>query len=228
VREGLGAGAPSGDCVDCHQCVTVCPTGIDIRNGVQLECVNCTACIDACDDVMRRVGRPTGLIRLTSHAAVTEDTGYRDTRYPRYGWLTGRVKAYATVWLVLISVVTYLIASRASLDVVVLRQPGTLFATLPDGSLANFYNVQVFNRTRAAVPFEIVAVAPEGAQVSPLGLLDGVAAHALLEGRLMVTVPVAEVADGGVPVRLAVRANGRVIQEISSSFIGRPAAHAGD
>ena len=60
----------AGDCVDCHRCVTVCPTGIDIRNGIQLECVNCAACIDACDAVMTRVGRPTGLIRLTSAEAV--------------------------------------------------------------------------------------------------------------------------------------------------------------
>ena len=69
-RRGSPQAPPRGDCIDCHQCVTVCPTGIDIRNGVQLECVNCTACMDACDDVMRRVQKPEGLIRLTSHEAV--------------------------------------------------------------------------------------------------------------------------------------------------------------
>jgi cytochrome c oxidase accessory protein FixG len=60
-------GKPQGDCVDCKRCVTVCPTGIDIRNGLQMECVACTACIDACDDVMTRLKKPRGLIRYESH-----------------------------------------------------------------------------------------------------------------------------------------------------------------
>ena len=218
VRDARSTETHGGDCVDCHQCVTVCPTGIDIRNGVQLECVNCTACIDACDEVMRRVKRPTGLIRLTSHAAVVDG---------KLHWLTGRVKAYATVWLLLVSVVTVLIASRSSLDVVVLRQPGTLFATLPDGRLANFYNVQVFNRTGQHVPFEIVALEPAGAAVSPIGLLEGVDPHALLEGRLLLSLPEAGMA-GTTQVRLGVRANGQIIQDIASSFVGRPASRGMD
>jgi cytochrome c oxidase accessory protein FixG len=218
TREAGAPGSPRGDCVDCHQCVTVCPTGIDIRNGVQLECVNCTACMDACDDVMQRVGRPTGLIRLTSHEAVADG---------RLRWLTARVKAYATVWIVLIGVVTWIIASRASLDVVVLRQPGTLFAELPDGSFANFYNVQIFNRTRRDVPFEIVPVEPAGLTVAPLGPMGEVAAHGLLESRLLLTVPAGAVPAGSVAVRLEVRAGGEVVQQIRSALVGRPAGRAG-
>ncbi|MEZ6088643.1 MAG: 4Fe-4S dicluster domain-containing protein [Pirellulaceae bacterium] len=60
----------AGDCVDCNQCVVVCPTGIDIRKGLQMECINCTQCIDACDDVMDRVGKPRGLIRYSSQDAI--------------------------------------------------------------------------------------------------------------------------------------------------------------
>ncbi len=74
-----GAHETTGDCIDCHQCVTVCPTGIDIRDGIQLECVNCTACIDACNGVMARVGRPLGLIRLTSHNAIATAGAGRTT-----------------------------------------------------------------------------------------------------------------------------------------------------
>jgi cytochrome c oxidase accessory protein FixG len=208
---------PRGDCVDCHQCVTVCPTGIDIRNGVQLECVNCTACIDACDDVMDRVGRPRGLIRLTSHEAVS--TGQTH-------WFTGRVQAYAAVWIGLLGVVGYLVLTRPALDVTVLRQPGTMFATLPSGDVANFYNVQVFNRTREDVPFEVAAVEPAGAVVMPIGDLSRVAPHALLEGRLLVTLPRASARVDGVPVRLVVSRAGRIVQEIETSFVGPPQATA--
>jgi cytochrome c oxidase accessory protein FixG len=194
------AAAPDvrGDCVDCHQCVTVCPTGIDIRNGVQLECVNCTACMDACDDVMTRVGRPTGLIRLTSHEAVAD---------------------YAAIWIVLATTVTVLVARRPALDVVVLRQPGTLFATLPDGRIGNFYNVQVFNRTGDGIPFEIVAAEPRTASLTPLGLPGHVGPHALNEGRLLVAVPTSEVTPGA-PMRFDVVVAGAVVQHIATSFVG--------
>ena len=206
------AAAPDvrGDCVDCHQCVTVCPTGIDIRNGVQLECVNCTACMDACDDVMTRVGRPTGLIRLTSHEAVADG---------RLRWLTPRVVAYAAIWLVLVTTVTVLVAARPALDVVVLRQPGTLFARLPDGRIGNFYNVQVFNRTGDGIPFEIVAAEPRTASLTPLGLPGHVDPHALNEGRLLVAVPTSDVTPGA-PMRFDVVVAGAVVQHIATSFVG--------
>lgn len=210
-----GATQKTGDCVDCFQCVTVCPTGIDIRNGVQLECVNCTACIDACDSVMRRVNRPTGLIRLTSHEAVVEG---------RLRWLTPRSLAYAAVWLVLVAGVTTVVATRSDLDVTTLRQPGTLYAALPGERVGNFYNVQVFNRTGDTQPFEVRVVNPAGATVTPLGLDFEVGPHALLEGRMLVAVPTSVLAGRqSVPVKLEVMAGGRVVQELDSAFVGPPA-----
>jgi hypothetical protein len=181
---------------------------------VQLECVNCTACIDACDAVMRRVDRPTGLIRMTSHEAVTEG---------RLRWLTPRSGAYAVVWIALISTVTWIVASRAPLEVTTLRQPGTLFASLDAGRVGNFYNVQVFNRTNDRLPFEIRVVEPAGATVTPLGLDFEVGPHALLEGRMLVAVPGTELGTRqSVPVRFEVRAGGTVIQELSSAFVAPP------
>ena len=211
-----GDAARRGDCIDCHQCVTVCPTGIDIRNGVQLECVNCTACIDACDDVMERVSRPTGLIRLTSHEAVADG---------RLRWLTVRSGAYAVVWLFLVGAVTWIVASRPPIEVTTLRQPGTLFAALDAGRTGNFYNVEVFNRTGRAMPFDLRVVEPAGATVTPLGLEFAVGPHAMLEGRMLVAVPQAEL-DGrqSVPLRLEVWAGGEVIQTLSSAFVGPPGA----
>jgi cytochrome c oxidase accessory protein FixG len=210
----------AGDCVDCARCVTVCPTGIDIRNGIQLECVNCTACMDACDDVMTRVNRPRGLIRLTSHDAMVQR---------RAPWLTTRVVAYGVVWLALVAVVATLIARRDDLDVLILRQAGTLHVTLPDGAVGNFYTVQVFNRTRADVPFTITAIAPAGATVTPLGLAGRVGPHALGEGRLLVAVPAARLTGPATIVRFAIDDAGEPTRHVDSSFIGpgvRPPAQA--
>jgi cytochrome c oxidase accessory protein FixG len=211
IRSQNVDGPARGDCIDCGQCVTVCPTGIDIRHGIQLECVNCTACIDACDDVMRRLKRPTGLIRLTSDEAVR--TGHAS-------WLTARVKAYATVWLVLVSTLATLLALRRDVDVLILRQPGTLFAALDDGAIANFYNVQVLNRTSRLEPLDYRVLTPAGATVTPLGSSSEVAPRSLLETRLLVKVPGSSLAGAATPVRFEVRAGGRVVGVIDSSFLG--------
>jgi len=200
-----------GDCVDCHQCVTVCPTGIDIRHGVQLECVNCTACMDACDDVMQRLDRPRGLIRLTSEDAITAGT----TR-----WMTGRIKAYGTLWLVLISIVSTLLFERPDIDVLVLRQPGTLFTTMTEGEVANFYSVQAFNRTATARTFHLEVVEPRGATITLLGKQDQVAPYSLSESRMLVHVPASALSGTTTPIKIVVRADGVLAQKISTSFVG--------
>jgi cytochrome c oxidase accessory protein FixG len=211
------AQASQGDCVDCGQCVTVCPTGIDIRNGIQLECVNCTACIDACNDVMQRLGRPPGLIRLTSHAALAAG---------RLTWLTPRVIAYGAVWLLLVASAVVLIVRRPAVDALVLRQAGTLFTTTPGGDVVNFYTVQVFNRTAAAQRFELVALAPKGARVTPLGPLANVGPHALLDTRLLVAAPRASLTGVSTPVHFELRVAGARPQRIDSSLVG-PAGERG-
>jgi cytochrome c oxidase accessory protein FixG len=210
-RLSHAAAAPAGDCVDCARCVTVCPTGIDIRNGIQLECVDCTACMDACDDVMRRLHRPSGLIRLTSHERLQPG---------RRPWWSGRLAAYTAAWLLLVAAVVTLLVRREALDVLILRQAGTLHATLSDGTIANFYTVQVFNRTGERLPFEIRAVAPAGATVTRLGLASEAQPHALLEGRLLVAVPSGTLTATATPVRFDVRVDGRDVRHIDSSFIG--------
>lgn len=210
-HDSQAAAHAAGDCVDCGQCVTVCPTGIDIRNGIQLECVNCAACIDACDDVMRRVKRPTGLIRITSHEAV---------RTGRTQWLTGRVKAYATIWLVLVVSVGTLLARRTDIDVIILRQPGTMFTTLDNGAVANFYNLQVINRTSRPYALEYRMLSPTGATVTALGANDRVEPYGLVESRIMLQVPRASLTGANTPVVMEIRADGVLVQTASSSLVG--------
>ena len=221
VINRAGAGSkPRGDCIDCHQCVTVCPTGIDIRNGVQLECVNCTACIDACDGVMARIGRKPGLIRFTSHSALAEGHQSGASFWRRHRGLSGRAVAYGGVWLVLVAVVSGLLAVRRDLDVLILRQPGTLYTTVSGGDVANFYNVQAFNRTGHPTAFSIEVTEPRGASVTPLGRVGDVEPFGLADGRLLLRIPRSSLAGASTPVRFSIRTGNRVVQTIESSFVG--------
>lgn len=127
-----------GDCIDCHQCVKVCPTGIDIRNGTQLECVNCTACIDACNHMMDAVGLPPNLIRYASEAGI--ETG-KPVRF------TTRLKAYSVVMILLLGMEVFLLASRSDVGVNILRTPGQLFQEQSSNRLSNLYNYKLLNKT---------------------------------------------------------------------------------
>lgn len=199
-----------GDCVDCHQCVTVCPTGIDIRNGIQLECVNCTACMDACDEVMERVGLSTGLIRYTSLNAISRG---------RSSWFTTRVKAYGAIWLVLLSVVVTLFALRSDLDVIILRQEGTTWVEMDD-RIGNFYRIQVINKGPVDLPITLQVVHPATAGIQLIELPTEVASQQIMKGRFLLSLPVHEVLPADNTVTINIISEGAVIKTITTSFVG--------
>ena len=142
-----------GDCIDCHQCVHVCPTGIDIRNGTQLECVNCTACIDACDDIMDKVGYKRGLIRFDSEAGISEGKSWR---------LTPRTWSYTAVLLVLIGVFSFLLISRNEVEASLLRTPGMLYQMQGDSAISNLFNLKVINKSNRDLHFELAPMNFQG------------------------------------------------------------------
>lgn len=127
-----------GDCIDCAQCVKVCPTGIDIRNGTQLECVNCTACIDACNHMMQAVGLPQDLIRYASENNISNGKKFR---------FTWRMKAYSAVMCVLIGILVFLLATRTDVGVILSRTPGQLYQAQPNHTMSNLYNYKFLNKT---------------------------------------------------------------------------------
>ena len=126
-----------GDCIDCKQCVNVCPTGIDIRNGTQLECINCTACIDECDTIMESVNLPKGLIRYASEDEIEKNTKFQ---------FSTRMKGYSTVLVVLIGILIGLLFLRTDVEAVILRLPGQLYQHKGE-NISNIYTFKIINKT---------------------------------------------------------------------------------
>ncbi len=133
----------TGDCIDCFQCVKVCPTGIDIRNGTQMECVGCTACIDACNKMMVAIHKPEGLIRYAS------ETGIQEGKKLRY---TGRMKFYTVLLILLSGILTLLLLSRKDIDGTIVRTKGMVYQERGTDSLSNLFNISVINKTIKNIP----------------------------------------------------------------------------
>ncbi len=149
-KEGIG------DCVDCNRCVAVCPTGIDIRRGLQLECIHCAQCIDACDDVMQKLGRPIGLVRYSSQDAL-------EGRKSR--WLRPRTVIYPTLIIVAVSLFAYILSTKFSFDARLLRSPGAPFVAVNEDGIAAIQNnmrLRLVNRSQQAQNYSIEIKEPSG------------------------------------------------------------------
>ncbi|MBR0673471.1 cytochrome c oxidase accessory protein CcoG [Neoroseomonas soli] len=231
-----------GDCVDCYACVHVCPTGIDIRDGQQLECIGCGLCVDACDNVMAKLGRPKGLIAFetlknlaASEAAAAgmapgperQKAGMAARDVPRF--LRPRTMMYAgaigTVTLVMLG--AFLL--RSTLDVTVLRDRAPLFVRLSDGSIRNGYTIKIVNKRREETPLLLALRAPEGfrvvvqdadadAQGRPLltRRADGITQY-----RVLLTAPNGARLPESTPITFRLlEPDGREVASQSSSFVG--------
>lgn len=129
----------AGDCINCGQCIAVCPTGIDIKNGSQLECTNCTACIDECNSVMKKIKKPKNLIRFDSYNAVI--TGKKSIG-------NARSYAYSAVLLILVSLLIIIVSQRTPVDATMLRVPGTIYQVVDSGVISNMYTLKIINKTQ--------------------------------------------------------------------------------
>lgn len=200
-----------GDCIDCKLCVQVCPTGIDIRNGTQLECVNCTACMDACDEVMEKIDRPKELIRYDSYNGIV--TGRRKI-------LTPRAIAYSIVLVLLVSLEVFLFTNRSDIDTLLLRTPGMLYQEVDENTISNLYNYHLTNKTGKDLPVSFLLVNSNGKIRLVGNESPEVPANGEAEGALFIDMPKVELNGNKTAIRIQVLADSTVIDEVKTNFFG--------
>lgn len=201
-----------GDCIDCRLCVQVCPTGIDIRNGTQLECVNCTACMDACDDVMEKIDRPKGLIRLDSIEGITK--GERNL-------LNTRTIAYSLVLIILIAVEVLLFTMRSDVDVLFLRTGGLLAQENTDGTVSNLYNYQLINKTSKSLSLEFKMLDPDTGNFEIIGgKKPEVDKNSNIKGTVFIKLPANSLKSGKNNIVIGVYEDGKLIRKVKTTFFG--------
>ncbi|PQA97439.1 cytochrome c oxidase accessory protein FixG [Chryseobacterium piscicola] len=201
-----------GDCIDCGQCVVVCPTGIDIRNGQQLECINCTACIDACDEVMTKVGLPTGLVRYATETEI--ETGKKTG-------ITSRM-LITTIFLgLLIGFLGYLLNDRGSMEAKFIKPAGSTFF-FRDGKIVNNFTYTFLNKTNEKKVVSIQVLYPKNAEVisssSSKIILKG---DEILKGSISISFPEKDVEFSKKNITIAViNDKGEILDTYETTFEG--------
>jgi cytochrome c oxidase accessory protein FixG len=201
----------SGDCIDCHQCVNVCPTGIDIRNGTQLECINCTACIDVCNEIMDKTHKPHGLIRYTSENAIKNKIKFK---------ITSRIIGYAIILILLLGTLITLLAVRSDISTTILRAPGMLYQKTDETHLSNLYNIQLVNKTYQNIPIEVKVIEPVG-QIKWVGNgILNLKEESVAESFFFLVISKSEITKTKTKVKFEIYSNGKKIDVTETSFLG--------
>lgn len=171
-------GLPAGDCVDCGQCVAVCPTGVDIRKGLQIDCIQCGLCIDACDAVMAKIDRPTRLIAYDTDLNVRR----RQRGEPiSFKLVRGRTVLYAAIMLAVGGVMLFALATRDLSGISVIHDRNPLFVALSDGSIRNAYTVRVLNKTLETRRYALTLEGLDGAELDVVGATEGDGGRRIIE-----------------------------------------------
>lgn len=198
AAEARSRGAPAGDCVDCAQCVAVCPMGIDIRQGPNIACINCGLCVDACDAVMTKIGRPRGLIDYVSWTNIEKgrngEAGSVRLLRPKTIWL-------AAVCLVLAGSMGVVFATRSAGSISVEHDRNPRFVALSDGSFRNAYGLKILNRSAAPQTFSLRVSGSESARLDIIGAQAGGTIAVPGDGSAMVRVTLTALPDRAGPVQ---------------------------
>ena len=210
-KRGEPRGAKNtGDCIDCGQCISVCPTGIDIRNGTQLECINCTACIDQCNSVMKSTGKDPGLIRYDSEIGIKE--GHSTI------WNT-RNKAYSVVLIILFSFFIYTLLSRPVIETTVLRTPGLLFQENTNNTISNVYNIKIVNKTHHEMPLEMRLLSHNG-EIKMAGSKMDIKDQSMFESTFILFIPKEQLKSDKTEVEFGIYSNNELIETYKTTFVG--------
>lgn len=199
-----------GDCIDCNQCVKVCPTGIDIRNGTQLECVSCTACIDACNNIMDKVGSPQGLIRYASENGIANKQKLR---------ITSRIVAYSAVLIALLGVFVILLATRKDVDTTILRTPGMLFQEQDNNMISNLYNIRLINKTHKGMPVTLKLESGNGT-IRMVGKNIIVEKESKAATEFFIFLPKEEIKSRKTELKIGVYSGDRKLETVKTTFLG--------
>ncbi|HQX59721.1 MAG TPA: FixG Ig-like domain-containing protein, partial [Burkholderiaceae bacterium] len=196
-----------GDCIDCTLCVQVCPTGIDIRNGLQNECIACAACIDVCDDVMDKMGYPSGLIRYSSGNGI--DKGWSPAQILRRVWRP-RVLIYGGLLFAASAAFVISLSMRQGFTVDIIKDRGTLARQIANGYVENVYRLQVSNTTEQAQHYRVTVSGLPGLNLATPAQLDVAAVGiASLPVRLTLAPDAAEPYRGRAqPIRFEITTTG--------------------
>ena len=202
-----------GDCVDCMKCVHVCPTGIDIRNGLQMECVGCTACIDACNEVMHKLNFQPNLIRYASEDEIKNDIPFK---------ITNRMKAYTAVLIGLMIFLGALVMSRRSVDAFITRVKGQTYQELENGSkISNIFNAKIINKTHQEINAELRLEDGMQGEIKLVGV-DHILLHKdhINEFSFFVTLPKGSVTSRKNSIKIGLYNGDEKIQTIKTTFLG--------
>ncbi|NND94165.1 MAG: cytochrome c oxidase accessory protein CcoG [Flavobacteriales bacterium] len=199
-----------GDCIDCHQCVDVCPTGIDIRNGTQLECVNCTACMDACDFMMNSVGLEPKLIRYDSEEGIKNKVPF--------GW-TNRKRAYSGLLVILIGILSTLLLTRSDFEAKMLRTRGTTFQEMQDNKYGNLYDLYILNKTNKDMELDIALLEGDG-EVRLIGAEPMLEKQGDVTQKIMILIDKDKIGVRSTPITIGVYGDGELIKTIETNFLG--------
>lgn len=200
----------AGDCIDCNQCVNVCPTGIDIRNGTQMECVGCTACIDACDHMMESVGFKKGLIRYASENGIANHEKLHYTR---------RMKMYTGLLIVLLGLLTTLLLSQKDVKATVMRTPGLLFQEKGTDSISNLYNIKIVNKTMSDIPLTVKLESEDGT-VQLIGNTIHVKKEGQGAGSFFIILPKQTIKKRSTPLLVGLYEGDKKITVVKTNFLG--------
>lgn len=205
-REDLG----HGDCIDCNQCVVVCPTGIDIRNGTQLECINCTVCIDACDEIMDRIGYEKGLIKYASEDNIEKGEKFK---------FSGRIASYTVVLTILLGLLLSLLFIRNDVDATIVKLPGNSFY-VEEENIKNVYTYKLLNKTiNDYENIELKLINHKG-EIQMIGKTDVLKKQAFTEGTIFVIIPKKELKSSKEKIRVGFYTNGELIETTTTNFQG--------
>lgn len=200
-----------GDCIDCKQCVAVCPTGIDIRNGTQLECINCTACIDACDDIMDKIEKPRGLIRYASEDNIEKGKEFK---------FTPRLWFYSFVLAALIALLVGLLVLRGKVETVMLRVPGITYIT--EGQyIKNMYQYKIINKsTEELKDLSFKILSHKGTIIDSNADKTSVGVQEQKQGQVIINILKSDLSDTKEHVKVGVYAGDKLIETFKVNFQG--------